>query len=261
MGDNDTIKKTLLVASCLCIVCSVLVSGAAVWLRPLQIENRQLDIKKKLLLTTGLISDSSAKKEEIERAFANVEVWIIDLATGEKASHIDPENFIEKKAAKDAQLGKAIDPSKDLAKIKRRSRYAKVYLVKKDGHLDQIVLPIKGKGLWSTLYGFMALEADAKTVRGFGYYEHGETPGLGGEVDNPLWKSQWQGKVVYDQNFNPIIDVVKGKVLPGNPQAKYQVDGLSGATITSYGVEMMLKYWLGEDGFAPFLAKIRRTRE
>ena len=256
MGNNDTVKKTLLVALSLCVVCSVLVSAAAVLLRPLQEENRQLDIKKKLLLTAGLIGED-ATRERIEGAFENVAVHIIELSSGRRAEHISGETFVQEKAAKDPKLGTTIEASADLAGIKRRSRYAKVYLIQKDGQLDQIILPIKGKGLWSTLYGFLSLEADTRTVRGLGYYQHGETPGLGGEVDNPRWKNQWRGKILFDEDFNIIIDVLKGPVVAGNPQAQSQVDGLSGATITSNGVEQMLKYWLGDNGFAPFLKRIR----
>ena len=221
-------------------------------------ENRRLDIKKKLLLTAGLITPQRDSREDIEAAFDNVEMQVIELASGQLASHIDPDTFVQEKAAKDAEKGKIIDPDQDIAGLKRRSRYAKVYLIKKDnGQLDQIVLPIKGMGLWSTLYGFLALEADTRTARGLSYYQHGETPGLGGEVDNLRWKSQWRGKILLDSEFQPIVDVLKGAVVPGNPSENSQIDGLAGATITSNGVELMLKYWLGEDGFAPFLKRMR----
>ena len=259
-NNNDTIKKTLLVACSLCIVCSVLVSGAAVLLRPLHQYNQKLDIKKKLLLTAGLITQSQSDPTDIETAFGNIEVQIIELSSGKKVTHLSLENFVQEKAAKDSELGISIEADKDLAGIKRRSRYAKVYLVKKGNEIDQIILPIRGKGLWSTLYGFLSLEADTRTARGLGYYQHGETPGLGGEVDNPRWKQQWRGKILFDTNFQPIIDVVKGSVIPGNPNADSQVDGLSGATITANGVELMLKYWLGKDGFGPFLRRIREER-
>ena len=260
MSNNDTVKKTLLVAFFLCLVCSVLVSGSAVLLRPLQEKNRQLDIKKKLLLTAGLIRQN-ADPSTIEKAFENVDALVVDLTTGQSVEHLSAETFDQERAAKDAKLGLAIAADKDLAGIKRRSRYAKVYLIKRGNQLDQIVLPIKGKGLWSTLYGFLALEADTRTVRGLGYYQHGETPGLGGEVDNPRWKNQWRGKIVYSDDFRPIIDVVKGQVVPNNPHANSQVDGLAGATITANGVEFMLQYWLGEDGYAPFLKRIREGGE
>ena len=123
----------------------------------------------------------------------------------------------------------------------------------------QIVLPIRGYGLWSTLWGFIAIDTaslrqgpEQAVVRGLTYYDHKETPGLGGEVDNPTWKDQWKGKHIFDANWNVILDVVKN---PPNPD--YQVEAISGATITSRGVSSMMQYWLGEDGFGPFLQKLQ----
>ena len=107
------------------------------------------------------------------------------------------------------------------------------------------------------LYGFLVLEGDASTVVGLSYYDQKETPGLGGEVDNPKWKALWPGKQVYDQDGKVSIDIVKGGVDPASPLARHQVDALSGATLTSNGVENMLHFWLGEHGFGPYLSKIR----
>ena len=125
------------------------------------------------------------------------------------------------------------------------------------GELDKIILPIRGYGLWSTLYGFMALESDGNTIAGLGFYEHGETPGLGGEVDNPRWKSIWPGKLVYQGN-DVAIEVLKGAVRADSDQAQWQVDGLSGATLTTKGVDNLVKYWLGEQGFKPLLDNLRQ---
>ena len=123
--------------------------------------------------------------------------------------------------------------------------------------ITKIILPVHGKGLWSTMYGFLALNRDGETVEGFAFYQQGETPGLGGEVDNPKWKASWIGKKVLDESGNPVIDIVKGSVDTTRPEAVHQVDGLSGATITSNGVENLLRFWLGENGFGPYLSKIR----
>ncbi|MGB0764601.1 MAG: NADH:ubiquinone reductase (Na(+)-transporting) subunit C, partial [Luminiphilus sp.] len=111
-------------------------------------------------------------------------------------------------------------------------------------------------GLWSTLYGFVALESDGNTIAGLGFYEHKETPGLGGEVDNPRWKNLWKGKQVY-RDGAVAISVVKGSVDQGSDAANWQVDGLSGATLTSRGVSNLVQYWLGEDGFEPYLRNLR----
>jgi len=145
----------------------------------------------------------------------------------------------------------------DVAKIGRRAKYSVVYVIENDSGIDKVILPIKGYGLWSTLYGFVALESDLNTVAGLGFYEHAETPGLGGEVDNPNWKAQWIGKKSYDADNQQALTVLKGSVDNSRPEAIHQIDGLSGATLTAKGVDNLIKFWMGKDGFAPFLANLR----
>lgn len=253
---NDSIKKTIIVAASLCIVCSILVSTAAVYLKPMQTENKILDVKKNLLMAAGLI-DSSAQKEEILEEFKKIRTLVINLDTGEEVEGVDPVSYDQRKAAKDPSASKRIDSDKDKASIKVRAKYSKVYHVMDEEEVLMIVLPVHGKGLWSTMYGFLALAPDTRTVQGFGFYEHGETPGLGGEVDNPAWKSLWKGKSVLNTNHTPDITVVKGSVDPNSPKANSMVDGLSGATITARGVQFLLHYWLGDDGFSKYLASFR----
>jgi Na+-transporting NADH:ubiquinone oxidoreductase subunit C len=107
------------------------------------------------------------------------------------------------------------------------------------------------------MYGFLALEGDGNTVIGLKFYDHGETPGLGGEVDNPSWRQQWEGKKIYDEEGRPAARLVKGGVNPDSEASNYAVDSLSGATLTSRGVTNLIQYWTGEEGFAPFLTKLR----
>ena len=94
-------------------------------------------------------------------------------------------------------------------------------------------------------------------MRGLTFYEHGETPGLGGEVDNPLWKAQWNGKVAFDDAGKRILQVMKGKVDLSLPSAAHQIDGLSGSTLTTRGVDNTIRFWLGPDGYGPWLEKMR----
>jgi len=166
------------------------------------------------------------------------------------------EAYDARAAAGDAKQQVKIPAEQNIAGIGTRAPYYAVYRVEKDGELSSLVLPIVGKGLWSTMYGFLALDPDLKTVRGINYYEHGETPGLGGEVDNPIWKRQWRGKVAYEDG-KPAIDVIKGSVNSADPAASHKIDGLAGATITSVGVENTVNYWLGDNGFGPYLDKQR----
>jgi Na+-transporting NADH:ubiquinone oxidoreductase subunit C len=255
---KDTTTKTIFVALCLCVVCSILVSTAAVKLKPLQTENKALDIKKNLLLASKLIASSDVTKEEINSAFGSVKKMLVDLDSGTVVTNIDAEKYDEQKALKDSAASIIIDSSEDIAKIKKRAKIRPVYLVNKNGSVDQIIIPFHGKGLWSTMYGFLCLDSDTRTVRGVAYYAHGETPGLGGEVDNANWKKSWVGKeLLSSDDFTPIFDVVKGSVNPQSANANSQVDGLSGATLTSNGVENMVNYWLSDKGYGKYLENFR----
>lgn len=251
---NDTIGKTILVAVLLCIVCSVLVSTAAVRLKALQTENKETFTRTNILKAAGLFEAGKS----IDELFSNIETKYVDLETGEFSNDVEPGTFDPKKAAKDPRFSQSIPKALDLAGIKVRSRIAEVYLVKNNGNLQTIILPVHGKGLWSTMYAFLALDADGNTVKGYSFYDHGETPGLGGEIENPSWLETWQGKKIYDSQWNVAIDVLKGKVDTGKPEAIHQVDGLSGATLTTVGVKNLMNYWLGDTGFKKFLANIRK---
>ena len=135
---------------------------------------------------------------------------------------------------------------------------AKVYLIEKDGKTESIMLPVHGYGLWSTMYGFLALDInDLETVVGFGFYDQQETPGLGGEVDNPIWKNRWPGKKVYDAKGDVALTVIKGAVDSANPNAQKQIDGLAGATLTANGVTNLIQFWMGNNGFKPFLTNLK----
>jgi Na+-transporting NADH:ubiquinone oxidoreductase subunit C len=124
--------------------------------------------------------------------------------------------------------------------------------------VSRVVLPVHGYGLWSTMYGFLALEADLDTVSGLRFFEHAETPGLGGEVDNPRWQAQWSGKRLFDEAGEFALQVLKGRVPEGAPDAQHKVDGLSGATITTRGVDNLVRFWVGEQAYGPFLARLRQ---
>ncbi len=251
---NDSVKKTLFVALALCLVCSILVSGAAVVLKPLQDQNKALDKKKNILEIAGLMQEGKS----VDELFSQIETRVIDMSTGEYVTDVDPAKYDQRKASNNPRQNIQLNKEDDIAGIKRRAKYTSVYLVKNGENIKSIILPVHGYGLWSTLYGFLALENDAKTVVGLGFYEHAETPGLGGEVDNPEWRKKWIGKQVYNEAGDVIIQVVKGHVESSTPNAESKVDGLSGATLTSRGVENMLHYWLGKQGYTNYLNNIRK---
>ncbi len=253
-------RKTIGVALAVSLVCSVLVSVSVVSLKPFQERNKKLERIKNILIAGELLHQEMAMDKIYEE---RINPKIINLETGEflpegsYGKELSPESFDVKKLSEDFQYGRVIPSERDLAQIRRIPKNMVIYMVLEEGRTKKIILPIYGRGLWSTLYGFMALDRDLKTIQGFTFYEHGETPGLGGEVDNPLWKAIWQGKLAFDDEWNLKIEVIKGRVDETSPEAIYQVDGLSGSTITTRGVNNLVRFWLGEDGYGPFLKKLR----
>lgn len=254
---KESTARTLLVALTVSLVASVFVAGSAVALKPVQIENRLLDKQRSILAIAGLGDDlSSAQVKELFNS--RIKAHVIDLKTGEYNTSLDPVTFDPLKASKDPKQSAVLAGAEDLALIKRREQFTTVYMVEQDGKMESLILPIRGYGLWSTLHGFLAIKPDFNTVVGLGFYQHAETPGLGGEVDNPKWKSLWPGKTLFDDSGKPIIKIVKGGVDPASADAGHQVDALAGATLTSNGVDRLLQFWLGEQGFGPFLTKLRQ---
>jgi len=251
---NDNPIKMFTAIVVLCIVSSAVVSTAAVMLRPLQQANKALDRKQNILSVAGLYDP----RKNIDELFKQVEARIIDLQTGEYVTKLDPNNFDQRAAARDPDRSISLPRAQDIAKIGTRSKYAQVYLVREAGELKKIILPVHGLGLWSTMYGFIALQSDANTIAGIKFYEHEETPGLGAEIDNPRWQALWEGKQVYDPSGQLRLEVIKGAVDTHNQDtAKYQINGISGATLTGRGVSNMARFWLGANGFGPYLEKIR----
>ena len=142
----------------------------------------------------------------------------------------------------------------------RREKIAKIYKVKRPGSDEQlIVLPVYGKGsLVHPLRGYLALKGDLNTIQGLDLLRAcKETPGLGGEVDNPDWKAQWEDKKLFDADGKPAAMVFKGTAPRGDEHA---VDGLSGATITSRGVTVLIRYWAGENGYGNYLNKLKNAK-
>ena len=262
--DTDTVSHTVKVALILCVLCSVIVSGAAVILKPMQTANKELDRNRNILVAAGLYQEGEHSRDDVAELFSQFEVRAVNLDTGKFATDaeladagVSLENYDQRKASKAPALSRALTKSEDIAGIGRRARFALVYIVKENDSVAKLVLPVHGYGLWGTLYGYLALEGDGQTVLGLGFYEHKETPGLGAEVDNPKWKAQWPGKQIYGGDGNVAVSVSKRKPEAGSEAAIYHIDALSGATLTSRGVQNLLSYWLGEEGFGPFLAKLQ----
>jgi len=252
MAEEST-RHNFAVTATLAVVCSLLVSVTAIGLNDRKEANRELDRKRNILAVAGLYDEAVP----VDEAFAAIETRVIDLETGEYVEDGQvPEDYDQRLALSSPKLSEKVPADEDIAGISRKEKYSYVYLVKDGDRISQVILPIRGRGLFSTLYAYLSLDADLETVHGITFYEHGETAGLGAEVENPTWTAKWPEKKMYGDDGSVKLSVVKGVVDPAAPNADYQVDGLSGATMTSNGVTRLVHYWFGENGFGPFLAKL-----
>lgn len=246
---TDSIPKTIFVAVALCLVASMIVSATTIALRPVQEVNKFRDRQINILQVAGLYEPGS----DVAQAFEAFEPRVLDLATGQFTDQFDPVTFDYLAAADDPELSVALED--DPASIGRQSRYVAIYLLRDtDGAIDKAILPIHGSGLWSTLYGFIAVEANGNDIYGLQFYSHGETPGLGGEVDNPNWRGLWNGRLLRDEQDVLQITVAKS---PPPAGADFHVDALAGATLTSVGVNNLVRFWMGENGYQPFLINLQ----
>jgi Na+-transporting NADH:ubiquinone oxidoreductase subunit C len=241
--DRDSISNTLIVAIGLSLVCSIIVSSAAIVLKPVQVKNEELFRQQIILDVAGLMEPGA----DIDQLFEAIEPRTVDLETGEYADDGDLE------------VNVVIPGELDEAGIGQRPRYVPVYLVKDGDNIEQIILPVYGKGLWSTMLGYLSLAPDGNTIKGLRFYAHAETPGLGDQIDKEPWRSLWVGKEVYGTGDEPQIRVVRGPVPAGAPDPQHLIDGMSGATLTGNGVSGLVRYWTGPNGFGPYLKNFREA--
>ena len=244
-------------ALAVCAVCSVVVAGAAVGLAERQKVNQVLDRQKKILSVAGLLPEGADwTPQRVQETFrANIVPQVIELSTGLPVSDVDPLTFDQRAEAKDPKNSQQAPANP--AGVARLPRRALVYRQLEVGNHQNVILPVHGKGLWSTMHGFVALTPDLQRIEGLTFYEHGETPGLGGEVENPKWQARWKGRQPFGPDGRVVIEVIKGPAGSAEKDPTH-VDGLSGATITGRGVTHLLRFWLGEQGYGPYLARLQQ---
>ncbi len=260
--DKEGLKNVLFVAIGVCLVCSVVVSTTAVVLKPMRLANQELDQKQNILRAAGLLPSDAltdADGRSVDEIFQEFEVRAVDLDSGEFVDDVDVAAYDPIKASKDPALSIVLTKDQDIATIKRRENVSLVYLKRLDGEIDKVVIPVRGYGLWGTLLGYLAFEGDLTTIAGLGFYFHKETPGLGGEVDNPRWKDLWPGVTAFSSEGEPAVKLVKTRSAAGSPASAHEVDALSGATLTTKGIENLVRFWTGEHGFGPVLANLKTT--
>ncbi len=258
MAERNSTAYTIGFAAIVCLVCALPIAGAAVMLRPRQELNQRIDRLEKVLAVAGLMDrDEDLSAEQVEARFTeNVVPRPISLQSGELVDTIDVATYDQRRASRDPALSR--EAGENAARVFRVPLVGVAYEVMQNDQLQSIILPIQGYGLWSTMYGYLALEPDARTVSGITFYEHGETAGLGGEIENPIWQSRWIGRLATDEQGVVQIEVIKGAAGPAESDP-YRVDGLSGATITGRGVSATLNFWLGPEAFGPYLESKRNA--
>ena len=250
--NKDSALNIAFIGIGLCLLCSAIISLIAIQLRSVQNENVVKDMQKKIVSSAGLQLEYGS----VENAMMNIKTIVVDLDQG-KIVDINPNSYELSNELREEGKYKFLSAENDIASIKKREKFSKVYIEYKDDKINTLILPVRGYGLWGILYGYLAIKSDFNTVAGLEFYEHKETPGLGAEIDNPKWKALWKGKKIYQENGEVSLKVIKGNVLASSDNINYEVDGLSGATLTCNGVTNLIAYWMGSDGFLNFINNIR----
>jgi len=258
---NDSPQKAILVVFAVALVCSIMVSVAAVSLRPYQLAHQLFNRAQHIVKLAGLMPTNAdaLSKQGLMDIFLQLDARVIDIDAGRFAKNLNPVTFDQRKAVADPERSVAIPAEYDVARLGRRSRFASVYLVWDGDRMKRIIFPIHGQGMWSTIYGYIALQADLNTIAAVTFYEQGETPGLGTQIQLPDWQSKWQGRQLWDETGELRFRIATGSVVPESATARYEVDALSGATVTADGITNLVHYWFGEHGFQPFLTYLRET--
>ncbi|MCB1682918.1 MAG: NADH:ubiquinone reductase (Na(+)-transporting) subunit C [Pseudomonadales bacterium] len=209
----------MIIVVCVALVCSALVTTAVQILHPIQAAYAAIERNRAIVVAAGLVS-SEADDAEVVAAFLTLDARVMARDSGKWVEEIDGRTYDHWKVDAD-----------------QPGRYLPVYLVVNDGQIDRVVVPVDGKGMWSTLYGFLALKSDLNTISSLVIYEHGETPGIGDRIQDPQWLAQWQGKRLRDAGGALKIDVSPDTVLP----EIHRIDTITGATVTARAVGRMVQ--------------------
>jgi Na+-transporting NADH:ubiquinone oxidoreductase subunit C len=256
---NDSPLKALVVVLAVSLVCSVLVSSASIILKPVKLLNQKVERSRHIVALTGLVpAGKKLTNDEILQVVEQLDIRVINIDTGEFDNNIEPEKFDARAAANKPELSVEISPDNDLARIGRRARHTLVYLVWSEDELKRIILPIHGQGMWSTLYGMLALEADFNTIGAVTFYEQAETAGLGDQITQPDWQAKWQGRQIYNNQGEVAFRIASGPVDESSTAALYQVDAISGATVTAVSVTRIVEFWFGSNGYLSFINNLKQ---
>ncbi|MEQ8860033.1 MAG: NADH:ubiquinone reductase (Na(+)-transporting) subunit C [Pseudomonadales bacterium] len=238
---NESTSRALLTVAAVALVCSAMVATSVYLLQPMQKAYAQIDRNRSILRAAG-IDTADMDDDQVVTTFLALDARIIDLsdAVFTSAPAMTTAWGYDHWSSADRTAGIA-------------ARYVPAYLVWRDGGLARLVVPVDGAGMWSTIYGYLALEPDLNTVAELIIYRHGETPGVGDRIEDPRWLAEWAGKRLVDDAGDVRVTVVK------NPQAgNFQVHLISGASVTSEAVGGLIRRWAGPEGYGPLLQRLRR---
>lgn len=239
---KDSTPKTLAFALAVALGAAIVVSIATVTLRPLQKVNLERERQARIV---AMVSRAIGET-------GTLTAYMVDLETGRLARDMDPVTFDAEAAAKNPETSIAIPQAADIAGLGRRAKHAAVFVRFEGEKPALLVLPVYGQGYQSTLWGYLALKGDGNTVAGLSFYKQGETPGLGARIMEPAWQALWPGKRLADETGTLRVQVTKGSA-----KGPHEVDGITGATRTNNGVTSLLRFWLGDFGFGPFLKRLK----
>jgi Na+-transporting NADH:ubiquinone oxidoreductase subunit C len=255
---NKEALRSLSILASVALVCAILVSVSTTVLRPIKERNEALQRYRHVVALTGLLEPGS-DDDRIFQVVEQLDARVVDLRTGEFAEGITPSQVDARSAITDPERSTAIESADDIARLGRRPHHEVIYLVWQDDDLERIILPISGQGMWSTLYGFIALESDLNTIADVSFYEQAETAGLGDQIEDPEWQAKWRERKIFGDDGEVKFQVAAGTVSPSSAAAAHEVDGMSGATITGRGVTNLIRYWLGSHGYGPLFKNITDT--
>lgn len=256
--NNDSPQKAILVVLCTAFVCSLLVTIAAVQLKPIQRAYQDLERNRFIVGISGLVAPGQEVSDgEVVDLIQKLEARLVDIDTGKFDESFNPLTFDQRQAAGDPELSGPIPADLDSASLSRRTRYAVVFIVGEAATPQRIILPFHGQGMWSTIYGYLALDGDLNTIADITFTEQGETAGIGDQILRPDWQARWRGRKLYDEGGVLSLRVADGAVDDNAPGAAYRVDAIAGATVTTNAVTAMVQYWFGPHGFEPFLQNLQ----
>jgi Na+-transporting NADH:ubiquinone oxidoreductase subunit C len=256
--DNQNPIKALLVVTVTALVCSILVTFTVVKLQPIQKSYQNIERNRALVQISGLTNDINLLSDrEIVNIFQKIEARIIDLRVGQFDTKYNPDTFDTWTIDNNPELSIPIPTENDIAHLSRRSQLITVYLVKDKDTMDRILLPIYGQGMWSKIYGFIALETDLNTIADIIIYKQAETSGIGDKILNSDWQSSWRKRKIYDDKGRLQIGIKGGQSDQKSLVSVHQIDAITGATVTVDAVKNLVRYWFGVHGYEPFLDNFR----